>query len=84
MTDNELREERDAFLSIIVECRAAAGFGGEHDPINVHGFGAFGDPAEVPGFIRDQFRRLLAEVDGLRQAVKDRDSSTTCRSRNHE
>ncbi len=57
----ELKQKVSQLESIIADCRDAAGFGTDNDPMNVSGWAALASPEEVPAFIKDQFDRLRNE-----------------------
>ena len=61
-TVRELQRQNDELTNVVGMCRAAAGWGTDADPMNVQSWAAMGDPAEVPDFIRDQFRELQRQV----------------------
>ncbi len=58
----DLQRQNDELTTVVADCRSAAGWGTPDDPMNVQGWSALGDPAEVPGFIRDQFRDLQSKL----------------------
>jgi hypothetical protein len=57
----ELERQNETLTDIISQCRSAAGWGTEADPMNIHGHAAL-MPEDVPGFIKDQFGRLERQV----------------------